>query len=219
MGSDAASPGRVRAPAPWRARVTLASAVLLLLAGAAIAGCGLAGHGERAGPPQPPASAARDVHPAAGRALPRSAPADVVIPALHVRAPVMSLGLAPDGTVQVPPLAKADLAGWYDQGPAPGQLGPAVILGHVDSAATGPGVFYRLGALRPGDAVDLRRADNSTASFRVDSVERFGKDAFPTRRVYGDLDYAGIRLITCGGAFDRATGHYEDNVIAFGHLV
>ncbi|MFD0538121.1 sortase domain-bontaining protein [Actinomadura luteofluorescens] len=107
---------------------------------------------------------------------------------------------------------------WYRLGAAPGSRGAAVIIGHVDSAR-GPAVFYRLGELRPGDRASVLRADGRTAVFRVDSVERFGKARFPTRRVYSDPGYAAIRLITCGGRFDRATGHYVDNVIAFGHLV
>lgn len=151
--------------------------------------------------------------------MPASEPLEIEVPALSVSAPVMRLGLASDGTVQVPPLDQPRLTGWYDNGPTPGQRGPAVVLGHVDSAASGRAVFYDLGRLRPGATVDIQRKDGTIAVFRIDSVERFSKNDFPTQRVYGDVDYAAIRLITCGGAFDRATGHYVDNIIAFGHLV
>jgi len=172
-----------------------------------------------AGPPQPPASAAADDHPVPAAGMTASPPTTIEISAIGVHASIMNVGMAADGTVDVPPPDRAGLAGWYDRGPSPGQRGPAVLLGHVDSAASGPAVFYRLGDLRPGALVEVRRRDGSTAEFDIDSVERFGKDSFPTQRVYGRLDYPGLRLITCGGSFDRASGHYTDNVIAFGHLV
>lgn len=150
--------------------------------------------------------------------LPRSAPVRLEIPRIGVRTPLMSLAKNPDRTVEVPPLSRAQEAGWYRPGAAPGSRGAAVIIGHVDTAR-GPAVFYRLGELRPGDRVNVARADGRTAVFRIDSVERASKGGFPTRRVYGDPGYAAIRLITCGGRFDRATGHYVDNVIAYGSLL
>ena len=109
--------------------------------------------------------------------------------------------------------------GWFRDGPAPGQFGPAVIAGHVDSK-NGPGIFYRLGALRPGAIVVVRRADGVPAHFSVDKVERYAKDRFPTVAVYGDTTHRSeLRLITCGGSFDARTGHYLDNVVAYAHLV
>jgi sortase (surface protein transpeptidase) len=196
-----------------RARLTAGA---LVLTGGLLLISGLNGPG---GPPQPPASAAADDHPASASGMSASPPERIEISAIGVRAPIMNVGTAADGTVDVPPLDRAGVAGWYERGPTPGQRGPAVILGHVDSAASGPAVFYRLGALRPGALIDIRRKDGSTAEFDVDSVERFNKDVFPTQRVYGPLSYPGLRLITCGGAFDRSRGRYTDNVIAFGHLV
>ncbi len=144
--------------------------------------------------------------------LPASIPTRIQIPALGVTAQVMELGLQRDGSMEVPPGAYP--VGWYGGSPTPGQLGPAVLAGHVDWEGE-PGTFSRLRELRPGDTVILNRADGTVAAFRVDRVEEHAKDDFPTEEVYGDLDHAGLRLITCGGAFDEGTGNYEDNVIVF----
>ena len=150
--------------------------------------------------------------------VPVAAPVSVSVPAIDVTSPLMDLGLNDDGTVEVPPLGPDDQAGWYEPGPEPGAIGPAVILGHVDSAEYGPGVFYDLGALAPGDSVEVTRADGTVAVFAVDRVERHPKDDFPTIEVYGNTTDPQLRLITCGGAFDSAAGSYEDNVIAFATL-
>jgi hypothetical protein len=91
-------------------------------------------------------------------------------------------------------------------------------MGHVDSAANGPSVFFRLGELRPGDRVSITRADGSIAVFAVDEIHRYSKDDFPTQRVYGDIKNAGLRILTCGGAFDSSTGHYVDNIVVFASL-
>jgi sortase (surface protein transpeptidase) len=136
------------------------------------------------------------------------------IPAIGVHTSVIELGLGADDTLQVPPLTQAGVqeAGWYDLGPAPGQVGPAVIAGHVDSYQ-GPGVFFRLGALRPGDQISVTRADGTVAIFRVDAVDKYSKTSFPTRQVYGPVGYAGLRVITCGGQFDYQTRHYLSNIV------
>jgi sortase (surface protein transpeptidase) len=146
-------------------------------------------------------------------------PVAVSIPAIDVRSDLMQLGLNADGTVEVPPLERDDRAGWYEPGPEPGAVGPAVILGHVDSAQWGPGVFFDLGALEKGDEITVTRADGTVAVFAVDRVERHPKDEFPTIDVYGNTDDAQLRLITCGGAFDPEARSYEDNTIAFASLV
>jgi len=151
-------------------------------------------------------------------ALGRSAPVTVRIPAIGVDAPVMSVGKNADGTVQVPPLDIHNLTGWYEYGPAPGQNGPAVILGHVDST-TGISVFFYLKDLRTGDRLYVTLADGKVAAFAVDGVQKVPKDAFPTAAVYGSIDYPSLRLITCGGAFDQATGHYVDNVVVYAHMI
>ena len=142
-------------------------------------------------------------------------PVSVGIPAIGVRSDLMRLDLNDDGTVEVPPLEPDDKAGWYQRGPAPGEVGPAVILGHVDSAAHGPGIFFELGALKAGDEVEVSRGDGTIAVFSVDRVERHPKNQFPTIEVYGNTSDAQLRLITCGGDFDSGVRSYEDNVIAF----
>ncbi|WUH98877.1 class F sortase [Spirillospora sp. NBC_00431] len=186
--------------------------VAFLAAGLAMVGLGLRGAD---GPPQPPAWAA--VPRAAEHrapALDRSAPVQVVVPSIGVRAPLARLGLAGDGSVQVPPADRPKEAGWYDRGPTPGERGAAVILGHVDSPK-GAAVFYQLGRLRPGHRIEVTRQDGKTAVFTVESVERVSKERFPTNRVYAPLDHAALRLITCGGSFDQNKRSYRDNIIAY----
>jgi len=147
--------------------------------------------------------------------LGRSVPVRLQIPAIGVDSELMDLGLRADGTMEVPP--KGFPAGWYTGAPTPGELGPAIIAGHVDW--TGPGVFYNLRNLKADDQVTVTRQDGSVAAFRVTRVEQFPKAEFPTDLVYGDISYAGLRLITCGGAWNPQTRHYEDNIIAFAELV
>jgi sortase (surface protein transpeptidase) len=127
----------------------------------------------------------------------------------------MNLGLRADGSMQVPPGGFP--AGWYTGGPTPGERGPAVIAGHVDW--NGPGVFYRLQDLRPGNQVMVTRADGSKPVFRITQVGQYLKDQFPTKLVYGNIDHPGLRLITCGGTFNTQTGHYEENLVVFANLV
>ena len=150
--------------------------------------------------------------------LARSVPVSIRIPAISISAPVMKVGQNPDGTVQVPPLDAHNLTGWYEYGPTPGQRGAAVILGHVDSL-TGISVFYYLKDLRARDKIYVTLADGKTAAFAVDGVQKVSKDAFPTASVYGKADYPSLRVITCGGTFDRATGHYLYNIIVYAHMI
>ena len=144
-----------------------------------------------------------------------SVPVRLVIPSIGVDSGLSELGLLPDGTMALP--ATGLSAGWYTGAPTPGELGPAIIAGHVDW--NGPGVFFELHALPVGAEVDVTREDGSVAIFRVIQVGEYAWDAFPTVLVYGELNYAGLRLITCGGAFDATTGLYEFNVVAFAELV
>jgi hypothetical protein len=192
--------------------VLWATAVVLLAAGLFVVVLGVRGP---AGPPQPPAWAAtsRPVD-HRGPVLTRSAPVKVAVPSIGIRAPLTRLGLEADGSVQVPPAARPGEAGWYTGGPTPGERGAAVILGHVDSAK-GAAVFYDVGRLRPGHRIEVTRADGTVAVFTVESVERVPKDRFPTQRVYGPLDHAGLRLITCGGSFDKTRRSYRDNIIVY----
>lgn len=151
-------------------------------------------------------------------AMSAAAPVEVRIPALGARSTLISLGLNPDGTAEVPPLDQPLQAGWYKHGPAPGDTGPAVLLGHVDGHGR-PGIFHDLAKLKPGDRVEVARHDNSTATFTISRVDRVPKDHFPTDSVYGETTTPQLRLITCGGVFDPATGDYRDNVIAYADLV
>lgn len=176
-------------------------------------------------PPAPPAqllTAAPATTAAGQRAtvaqLPASAPVSLDIPAIGVHSSLLNLGLNPDRTVQVPPLERDSKAGWYRYSPTPGQVGPSVILGHVDSAAYGPGVFFKLGDLKPGDTVDILRKDGRTATFRVDRIRRYPKNAFPTSDVYGNVTRPELRLITCGGSFDSDAGSYRDNIVVYASL-
>ena len=151
--------------------------------------------------------------------LPRSVPVSLDVPSIGVHSTLLQLGANPDRTVQVPPLEKDSKAGWFSYSPTPGELGPAVLLGHVDSARWGPGIFYRLGALRPSEKVDVTRADRAVVTFVVDRVESYPKDTFPSLQVYGNTLDAELRLITCGGIFDSSTRNYENNIVAYAHLI
>lgn len=208
----------------------LAATVVFTLGGGSAVAWALT-HQEHA--PQPSAAAAGSVDAttavphgsaaagdaAVGRVLHRSIPQRISIPAIHVSSRVQPLGLARNGGLAVPqPGPHYNEAAWYNGSPTPGQEGPAIMEGHVDSASQGPSVFYRLGALRPGDHVYITRADRSVAAFTVNGVRRYAKDAFPTSLVYGNTNHAALRLITCGGSFDGSTGHYLDNIVVFAHL-
>ncbi|MCO1598176.1 class F sortase [Micromonospora sp. RHAY321] len=221
---------------PWRAAGAVV-VVTLAMVGAGMIGASLKTT-PAPRPPQPQAQAGPEVTgPAATDAdvpsvegqpvgegdvpagLARSAPTSIEIPRIGVNATIMSLGTNPDGTVQVPPLEKADQAGWYEPGASPGETGNAVIVGHVDSAKLGPAVFFDLGSLVPGDTVTVRRADGQPVTFRVDSVKSYPKTAFPTELVYGPNDRPGLRVVTCGGQFDETVRSYPDNVVVFATLV
>lgn len=163
-------------------------------------------------------SASESSSPPAVRPLARSIPSRLRIPKLHVNAPIMKLGLNPDHTIQVPPLSRPNLTGWWDGGPTPGEKGASVILGHNIGNGRAS-VFENLGTLRPGDLAEVTRADGSVATFEVTKLEQIAKSSFPTQKVYGKLSYPGIRLITCGGRFDASRGHHVDNIIVYGKLV
>jgi sortase (surface protein transpeptidase) len=157
-----------------------------------------------AGPVAAPARPAARVH--------ISRPVFLTIPAIDVHTRLIRLGLTAGGTLQVP--ASTSVAGWYTGSPRPGQVGPAIIVGHIDSFQ-GPGVFFRLRLLRPGDRIYVRRAGGKLAVFRVYTEHMYAKDSFPTRRVYGPVPDPELRLITCGGVFDPAAGSYLSNVVVY----
>ena len=201
--------------------------LIMLGAGLAVGGALLAVRSVAGGPL---IGAATEIPAAVGTAAPlpvtaptaaplaRSAPVRIEIPALHVSAPVMRLGVAASGAIQVPPLGNHDLAGWYDRSVTPGQRGSSVILGHVDSF-TGTSVFFSIKTLRPGNVISVVRANGSTAVFTVDGVQKIAKSVFPASEVYGNVSFPSLRLVTCGGPFDTSTRQYLDNVVVYAHLI
>ena len=219
-GARHAGPGR-----PFRGLMRRPVAAALLCGGLLAAGGGLGGlilltgpaahHGTSpllaAHPGPPPAGAVvappRPIGPARV-----ARPVYLSIPVIGVRTRLIRLGLTAQGTLQVP--ASTSVAGWYTGGPRPGQVGSAVIAGHIDSYL-GPGVFFRLRLLRPGDRVYVRQAGGALAVFRVYAEHSYPKDHFPTQRVYGPAPDPELRLITCGGTFNPATGSYLNNVVVY----
>jgi hypothetical protein len=143
---------------------------------------------------------------------PVAAPVSLTIPLIGVQTNLINLGLTSSGALQVP--STTSVAGWYTGSPRPGAIGSAIIIGHVDNTS-GPGVFYRLPELTKGDKVYVKRADGTLAEFSVTSVQTYSKDHFPSEDVYGPTPDAELRLITCGGAFDSATGHYLSNIVVY----
>jgi Sortase domain len=206
-------------PGSLRARVVGVAGALLIVGGTAAVSAVLAGQQHA---PQPSATVAGATGPA-GKAwwlsLRRSLPVSVEIPAIGVRSALLRLGVKPNGTMQVPPLRRRGMAAWYKYSVTPGQIGTSVIEGHVDTKQ-GPAVFFRLGALRPGDLVNVRLADGITAVFRVTGVRQYLKSRFPAKAVYRDATrFAALRLITCGGAFDYATNQYLSSTVVYAFLV
>jgi hypothetical protein len=164
--------------------------------------------------PAPPVGTTTDL---GGEAtLAHSPPVQLRIPTIGVSTGFVGLGLQPDGSMQVPRYGQ--VAGWYRNGPTPGQRGPAVVAGHVDWLRQ-PGVFAELGRVRPGDEIAVDRADRTTAVFRVTRAAQYPKSHFPTQEVYGGTDGAELRLISCGGPFDHAARSYTDNVVVYARMV
>ena len=220
-----------------RARILGAAGTVLLVAGGIA--IDVAVRAQKSAP-QPPAGAASPVnvipsqspsshgHAPASRSsgpttrgliLSRSRPLRLRIPAIGVDSALGKIGLNRQGQIVTPPLVRDSHAYWLTVSPTPGQLGPATIIGHVDSAAYGPGVFFKLGALRQRDKIYLTRADGTVALFEVEKVAEYSKATFPTQKVYGNIDHAGLRLITCGGTFNQAIGSYESNIVVYAALV
>jgi hypothetical protein len=214
-GSFSGGPPPLPPPSP-RARVAGLLGLALVVGGLSAIGFAIA---SQVHAPQPQASAAGTTSTARrGPSLPRSVPVSVHIPAIGVSTQLLDLGLNRDGTIEVPSLTSdANEAAWYKYSATPGEIGSSVIEGHVDSYA-GPAVFFRLGGLHPGDAIDVTLADGVTAIFRVTGVREYPKTEFPDRLIYGSTDYAALRLITCGGTFDATTGHYLSSTVVFASL-
>jgi sortase (surface protein transpeptidase) len=215
--------GRRISPIRVVRRPAAAAALLggVLVAGASVAGLAVA---SQTGHPAVPVGKPTLIPVPLGRQAPVPQPSprqvpepvSLIIPSIGVRTGLVHLGLTSSGALQVP--AATAVAGWYTGSARPGAIGAAVIAGHIDSVS-GPAVFFRLRLLRPGERVYVRRADGSLAVFEVTAVHSYLKTRFPTVAVYGPVPDAELRLITCGGTFDYATGHYLSNVIVYAALV
>ncbi|MFE6609743.1 class F sortase [Amycolatopsis sp. NPDC057786] len=191
-------------------------ALLGLVCAALLTACAVPPSGKVESPASPTTVATAVPSPTAVTPLAPARPAKLEIPAIGVRTGgIIDLGLAGDGTLEVP--QDAITTGWFTGGPAPGEIGPAILAGHVDYKKI-PGVFVRLKELKAGDEAIVHREDGITAVFTVYAVERHSKASFPTEKVYGDTTGPELRLITCGGDFDSSTGNYLDNVVAFAKL-
>ncbi|MDT0212761.1 class F sortase [Rothia sp. ARF10] len=151
-----------------------------------------------------------------GPLLPRSRPTEVTVPGLGVSAPIIDLSLRSDRRMEVPD--NGTDAGWFTSSPTPGELGPAVIAAHVTHRSR-PAVFFELASMRKGDRIQVAREDGSTATFAVTEVGQYPKSDFPSEKVYGSVDRAALRLITCGGVLDGETGSHVDNVVVYADLV
>ncbi|MCX4775003.1 class F sortase [Streptomyces sp. NBC_01285] len=202
---------------PTRRPTAAALVALTLAALAVLTGCA-SGDDAPATPPAHIATSPAGPAPSGtATAMPASKPVRVRIPSAGVDTdPVLNLGLAPDGTVEVPTVAQADRIGWYTKGVTPGETGPAVLIGHFDTAE-GPAVLKDVAKIRVGDRITVTRADGSNAVFAIRRLQQVDKGAFPTEEVYGDTAGPELRLITCGG--DLKGGHRPDNIIAFADLV
>lgn len=215
MNTPAATPSH----GPGRgafAYLGLACAVLLVAAGLLI-GLDPGLTDERPpGRPAVPAAGPRPAYVSKDEVV-QNAPVSLEIPAIGVDRSLLRLGLDKNDQLQVPTMAQADQPGWYRYSPPPGDIGPSVIAGHVDSTH-GPAVFYRLRELDKGDTIKVRRADGRLAIFTVDKVRLVQKRRFPTEQVYGPIRYAGLRLITCGGGYDSSRGGYQENLVVFAKL-
>jgi hypothetical protein len=201
----------------WAAAAVLVGGFLMYNSVTHAAGDSPVSVGVSAAQPAAGASASGTAAPTASPAMARSEPTRLSIPAIGVSAPFTKLSIGSDGRLQAPPEDNVNLAGWYADGPSPGERGSAIVAGHVDTK-TGPAVFFLLSLLKPGSGADITRADGTVAHFTVDSVETFAKNDFPDQRVYGDTPDAQLRIITCGGTFDHQKQDYKDNVVVFAHL-
>jgi sortase (surface protein transpeptidase) len=164
----------------------------------------------------PAAKPAASATPSYVAALPRSRPVHLSIPRVGIETSLLELGLERDGTIEVPPDESNSPAGWYRLLASPGEAGTAVIVGHLDSPQA-PAVFFNLGAMRPGDHLSVSRADGTTANFTVSEVGSYPRDQFPTDAVYGPSPTPVLRLVTCGGPFQRGAG-YDGNIVVFADM-
>lgn len=211
-------PKKLRLRIPSRQIIVLAAGAVLGLVGLTLLGVAAASQVQPAAPAHSAAGVGADKPPPAVHALPQSNPVSISIAAIGVSSSLVYEGKNPNGSLQIPTGADVDRAAWYKYSPTPGEYGASVIEGHVDTVKSGPSVFFRLGDLKPGDVIEVKRSDGLTAVFSVSSVQQYSKDSFPTLTVYGPTNYASLRLITCGGDYDSVRGHYLKNTVVFAAL-
>lgn len=149
--------------------------------------------------------------------LSRSEPTHIAVPSVGIDADVISVGRDSDGSIATPPLFDW-VTGWYKYSPTPGEIGPSVIVGHVDTYK-GASVFWRLREVSRGDIINIKRKDGRTVKFKVTALKQFDQDNFPTDKVYGNLKHPGLRLITCGGAFNERTQSYTQNTVVYAFMI
>ncbi|MGW3999609.1 class F sortase [Amycolatopsis sp. NPDC004772] len=177
----------------------------------ALAGCGTA-EPPKAAPPAPVPSSVPVSVPFKGLR-----PTSVKIPKIGAESSLLAVAVKPDGSISVPSVHTPMQAAWYKFSPVPGDVGPAIVLGHVDGDKK-PGIFFKLKELVPGDEVDVDRSDGKKLKFVVDRVTQVPKETFPREAVYGNSSAPELRLITCGGAFDHAEHSYKDNIVVYAKL-
>ena len=205
-----------------RQRYSMSLTALVLLAGLAgtIFFASLSDNAQLSGPPQEivriPAPTTTTAPLTDTSDITASVPLRLRLPAVGIDAPLMTVGLAEDKTLETPPLHQ-NIAGWYEHSPTPGEVGPSIIVGHVDSY-TGPSVFYRLADSEPGDDIVVTRQDGSKLHFIVTKVTQVDKAKFPTEDVYGNIEHPGLRLITCGGTYSATTDSYSHNTVVYAKL-
>lgn len=211
--------GRKPAPSILSVRRRLLTPLVLIAIGFAgtVFFVGQLYNGHQLEPAKTYGSAAAPVKTVAEKALPASVPTHISVPSVGIDSSVVSVGKEADGSIQTPPVLEWT-TGWYKYSPTPGQTGPAVIVGHVDSYK-GISVFWRLRDVKKGDIINIARADGRTVKFKVTGLRQFDQSNFPTREVYSNLKYPGLRLITCGGSFDKQTASYSQNTVVYAFMV
>jgi sortase (surface protein transpeptidase) len=211
--------GRPAKPSTFAVRRQLLTPLVLIVIGAAGVAffTGQLYNGHQLEPAKSYGSASAPVKTVAEKALPASEPTHISVPSVGIDSSVMSVGKAADGTIETPPVLDWT-TGWYKYSPTPGQTGPAVIVGHVDNYK-GISVFWKLRDVKKGDIINVARADGRTVKFKVTGLHQFDQDNFPTQEVYGNLKYPGLRLITCGGSFNKQTASYTQNTVVYAFMV
>lgn len=206
------------APAPAQGGITTPPSATAAPSTASAAPATPSASATKPAPESTPPESSKEAAAALPAVLEESAPVSFSIPSIGAGSELLALGLRENGSLQVPPDGPGAPASWYNESPTPGERGPSVLLGHVNATDGGPGIFADLRSLKPGDKIEVKREDGSTAVFAVDKGEQYPKNEFPTQKVYGNTEGSEIRLITCDG-YDPATGEFDDNYVVYATLI